>query len=117
MCALSAFRPQVGADIRTVEEQVVLLLGEQTTAEKSGSKAAGDVRALRKRMREEELAIAGTQNELAKLQVRGLEGWRAGGSGMHALAGACADQLLMWGMHGVVMGLRGRHVGLAWSVW
>ncbi len=47
----------------------MLLLGEQTTAEKSGSKAAGDIRALRKRMREEELVIAGTQNELAKLQV------------------------------------------------
>ncbi len=46
-------------------------LSEQTTAEKSGAKVARDIQELRARGAKEELRIAISQNELAKLQAGG----------------------------------------------
>lgn len=75
-----------------------MALGEQTTAEKSTSKAASDIRALRKQIRDEELGVVEAQNELAKLQVAGAKGLGGqgslrrvlhGGTSLHAASEGC----------------------------
>jgi len=60
---------KVTAEIRSIEEEMLVALSDQTTAEKSTSKTAKDIQELRKKVREEEVHVAETQNELAKLQV------------------------------------------------
>lgn len=60
---------KVNQEIRTIEEEMLVTLSEQTAAEKSTSKTARDIMELRKKVREEELVTVETQNELAKLQV------------------------------------------------
>jgi hypothetical protein len=62
---------KVYADIRDLEGSMLRTLSEQTTAEKSSSKTAADIKALQQAALAEELRIAGVQNELAKLQVGG----------------------------------------------
>lgn len=47
-------------------------LSEQTSAEKSSSKTAADIRALRQQAESEEMLIAEVQNELARLAVDAL---------------------------------------------
>jgi hypothetical protein len=59
-------------DIRSVEAEVLRLLSEQTSAEKSSAKTAVDVAALRAAAEAEEVAIAEAQNELARLAVDAL---------------------------------------------
>jgi len=60
---------KIGVEIRTLEEEMLEALNEQTTAEKSSQKATHDIREMRKRVRDEELAVAETQNEVARLQI------------------------------------------------
>jgi len=60
---------KVTQEVRQIEEEMLVTLSDQTTAEKSTSKTASDIRDLRKRIRTEELAVVEAQNELAKLQV------------------------------------------------
>ncbi len=67
---------KVGAESRSIEEEMLSALSDQTTAEKSTSKTASDTSELRRKIRTEELAVVETENELAKLQVRA-----AGGGG------------------------------------
>ena len=64
------------SDIRTIEEEMLVALGDQTTAGKSTSKTGKDILELRKKVREEELTGVEIQNEMAKLQVRGRGGVR-----------------------------------------
>lgn len=56
-------------EVRQIEEEMLVALSDQTTAEKSGSKTGSDIRELRKKIRQEELGVVEAQNELAKLQV------------------------------------------------
>ncbi|MEW5300344.1 MAG: hypothetical protein WDW36_003280 [Sanguina aurantia] len=60
---------KITAEVRTIEEETLAALGEQTTAGKSSSKTAGDTLELRRRVREEEMLAVETENELAKLQI------------------------------------------------
>lgn len=60
---------KVATDVRALEEEMLEALNQQTTAEKSSQKAAHDIREMRRRVRDEELAVAETQNEVARLQV------------------------------------------------
>lgn len=60
---------KVAAEARTIEEEMLSALSEQTTAEKAGGKTAADTAELRKKIRSEELALVETENEMAKLQV------------------------------------------------
>lgn len=56
-------------ELRGIEEEMVKALSDQTTAERSGHKAASDINELRRRVRDEELHVVEVQNEMAKLQV------------------------------------------------
>lgn len=56
-------------DIRGMEEEMLEALNQQTTVEKSSTKTTSDIRNMRKRVRDEELAVAEMQNELARLQI------------------------------------------------
>ena len=58
------------SEIRAIEEEMLVALSDQLTAEKSSSKTGKDVLELRKKVREEELVGVEIQNEMAKLQVR-----------------------------------------------
>ncbi len=60
---------KVAAEARTIEEEMLAALSEQTTAEKASGKTAADTGELRKKIRAEELALVETENEMAKLQV------------------------------------------------
>lgn len=60
---------KVFVEIRSIEEEMIIALSDQTTAEKSGSKTGKDIRDLQKRIRDEELLGVEGRNELAKLQV------------------------------------------------
>ena len=61
---------KVTTEIRSIEEEMLVALSEQTTAEKSTSKTGKDIVELRRKVREEELSGVEIQNEMAKLQVR-----------------------------------------------
>ncbi len=67
---------KVGQEVQSLEAEMLKTLSEQTTAEKSTSKTAADITALRHRCHGEELNIAEAQNELAKLQVGGVIQWQ-----------------------------------------
>ena len=56
-------------DIRALEADMLHTLSEQTTAEKSTVKTIHDIEEVQQQSLQEELRIAQTQNELAKLQV------------------------------------------------
>eukprot|EP00879_Flechtneria_rotunda_P033179 GHRR01036724.1.p1 GENE.GHRR01036724.1~~GHRR01036724.1.p1 ORF type:complete len:546 (+),score=242.57 GHRR01036724.1:177-1814(+) len=56
-------------ELRALEADMLHTLSEQTSAEKSSSKTAGDIRALRTAAEAEELRIAEIQNELARVAV------------------------------------------------
>jgi len=56
-------------EIRQLEDSMVMTLGDQTTAEKSTLKTTADIRQLKKTIRDEEMGVVNSQNELAKLQV------------------------------------------------
>lgn len=58
-----------GEAIKALEDNMMEVLSEQTTTEKSSMKTAADIRSLRKKVASVELVIAEGQNELAKLQV------------------------------------------------
>ncbi len=60
---------KVSNEIRSIEEEMLAALSDQTTAEKSSSKTAKDISETRKKVREEELQGIEIENELAKLQV------------------------------------------------
>ncbi|KAL3137705.1 hypothetical protein ABBQ38_004975 [Trebouxia sp. C0009 RCD-2024] len=55
--------------IKAVEAKVLDNLSEQTTAEKSASKTAQDIKSLRKQVYDEEMLVVQLQNDLAKLEV------------------------------------------------
>lgn len=59
-------------DVRSLEAEMLRTLSEQTSAEKSSSKTATDIRALRASAESEEMLIAEVQNELARLAVDAL---------------------------------------------
>lgn len=61
---------KVGVESRSIEDEMLAALSDQTTAEKATSKTASDTTELRRKIRAEELAVVETENELAKLQVR-----------------------------------------------
>ncbi|KAG1659381.1 hypothetical protein FOA52_007844 [Chlamydomonas sp. UWO 241] len=60
---------KVTGDARAVEDEMLAIVGDQSTADKSGSRTGKDVASLRKAVREQDLIAVGVQNELAKLQV------------------------------------------------
>lgn len=60
---------QAVQEIRQLEDGMFVTLSEQTTAEKSTAKTTADIRQLKKTIREEEMGVVNSQNELAKLQV------------------------------------------------
>lgn len=59
-------------EVRSLEAELLRTLSEQTSAEKSSSKTATDIRALRATAESEEMLIAEVQNELARLAVDAL---------------------------------------------
>lgn len=59
-------------EVRSLEADMLRTLSEQTSAEKSSSKTAADIRALRAAAESEEMLIAEVQNELARLAVDAL---------------------------------------------
>lgn len=59
-------------DVRSLEAEMLRMLSEQTSTEKSSAKTAADIRALRTQAVSEEMLIAGVQNELARLAVDAL---------------------------------------------
>lgn len=59
-------------EVRGLEAEMLRTLSEQTSAEKSSSKTAADIRALRQQAESEEMLIAEVQNELARLAVDAL---------------------------------------------
>eukprot|EP00798_Chlamydomonas_sp_ICE-L_P001679 gene1679-33074_t len=67
--AVDKAHQKVVLEIRSIDDDEVATLSQQTTAEKSTNKTAKDIMELRKKVREEELQTVDTQNELAKLQV------------------------------------------------
>lgn len=59
-------------DVRSLEAELLRTLSEQTSAEKSSSKTAADIRSLRASAESEEMLIVEVQNELARLAVDAL---------------------------------------------
>jgi hypothetical protein len=59
---------RVFAELRALESDMLHTLSEQTSAEKSSSKTAADIRALRAASEAEELRIAGVQAVSAPLR-------------------------------------------------
>jgi hypothetical protein len=59
-------------EVHGLEAEMLCTLSEQTSAEKSSSKTAADIRALRQQADSEEMLIAEVQNELARLAVDAL---------------------------------------------
>lgn len=59
-------------EVRSLEAEMLRTLSEQTSTEKSSSKTAADIKALRAAAEAEEMVIAEVQNELARLAVDAL---------------------------------------------
>lgn len=59
-------------EIHALESDMLHTLSEQTSAEKSSSKTAADIKALRLEAETEELRIAEVQNEIARIAVDAL---------------------------------------------
>lgn len=62
----------MSANTQDFMEQIEATLGEQSTTERSSQKSMKDTHRLRKAVANEEMLAINIQNELAKLQVRGL---------------------------------------------
>jgi len=56
-------------EIKEIENQMLMKLSEQTTAEKSAQKTVSETTKLRKQVREAEINLVSLQNEMAKLEV------------------------------------------------
>lgn len=63
---------RVFQEIRALESDMLRTLSEQTSAEKSSSKTAADIKALSAAAEAEELRIAEVQNEIARVAVDAL---------------------------------------------